>query len=706
MHSKGQGTIEYLVILAVIVVVSLIVVSLMINSTAPAQGISGTTSTIATASTLLSVTESIVSEDGNYFLKIKNNTGENITITKIEIGDIIDATPNKPIPMNVEEAFILATDSLCSQGQLLAEEVTITYTNQYDLVKKQTFPVPINFECEEFTATVSYTDKDGVTHNEGGGTSGGPTQTCGNNTIEGTEICDGTELGLTTTCQDYDIIYDGGTLYCNNTCDDYNVELCTLAPQTKYTYFSGNDFSYGTFENTKLGSVLADGNAGQITNGLVGLWHLDDSENDSSASGFDGIWNGSEEYTPGLFNTNGGTFDGSTDYIQIDDVTNYYPMTISLWFKSNDIITMGLVGNYQGASYNGWHIYQHTTLGYGLYYYTTGSSTTNRTGTPLAGEVEVGKWKHLVATVDSSGAKIYINGVLDEQGVWTGTPGIPSTTNKMRIGAYGGTMLTNKFNGDIDEVAIWNRSLSEPEVRQIYGAYMDANYYSEVIDTGDTGNPTEYNSIKFNTEEVSYGSEINPTTEKSLADGLVGLWHLNESSGATTFADSSGNGNNGTCSNCPSQATGLWETNAFDFSGTSEEIILGTNPNILPTNAISYSVWVKPDNISTNKGIMVSDTDYDGGFNLFIITTGGGTYRVYSNIGGLKIVAGNKAQIGNWTHLVATFNGSEIRLYENGLLTGSISASGSITGSTELRLSGDTTGAVSNFDGMIEEPSV
>lgn len=84
---KAQGTIEYLVILAVVVIVALIVVSLMINSTAPAQGISGTTSSIASASNIIAVTESIVDEDGNYFLKIKNNSGENITITNIKIGE-------------------------------------------------------------------------------------------------------------------------------------------------------------------------------------------------------------------------------------------------------------------------------------------------------------------------------------------------------------------------------------------------------------------------------------------------------------------------------------------------------------------------------------------------------------------------------------------------------------------------------------------
>ena len=87
---QAQGTIEYLVILAVIVVVSLIVVSLTINSTAPAQGITATTTQIAATSSPIVITETIVSEDGNYFLKLKNNTGENIELIKIEVGE--DAT--------------------------------------------------------------------------------------------------------------------------------------------------------------------------------------------------------------------------------------------------------------------------------------------------------------------------------------------------------------------------------------------------------------------------------------------------------------------------------------------------------------------------------------------------------------------------------------------------------------------------------------
>ncbi len=174
MHRKAQGTIEYLVILAVIVVVSLIVVSLMINSTAPAQGISGTTAQIASVSSPIAITESIVDEDGNYFLKIGNNTGENVTISEIQIGgNPVAEDLGKPIFVNSEEAFVLSTDDVCVDGQLVVEEVVIVYENEFGLEKRQTYPIPINFECSPYETTVAYTDEDGVTHDKEGGTSGG-----------------------------------------------------------------------------------------------------------------------------------------------------------------------------------------------------------------------------------------------------------------------------------------------------------------------------------------------------------------------------------------------------------------------------------------------------------------------------------------------------------------------------------------------------
>jgi hypothetical protein len=70
---KAQGTIEYLIILSVIIVVGLIVVSLMINSTSGVSATSQGISKLEIQSAPLALTETIISPDGNYFLKIKNN---------------------------------------------------------------------------------------------------------------------------------------------------------------------------------------------------------------------------------------------------------------------------------------------------------------------------------------------------------------------------------------------------------------------------------------------------------------------------------------------------------------------------------------------------------------------------------------------------------------------------------------------------------
>ena len=347
MSKKAQGTIEYLVILAVIVIVALIVVSLMINSTAPAQGISGTTSQIASASNIIAVTESIVSEDGNYFLKIKNNSGENITITNITIGNNTPATPYKPIPQNTEEAFILSTNIVCSQGQLLAEEVTITYTNQYNLTKKQTYPVPINFECENFTATVTYTDEEGATHEEDGGIIEPPAgPDCGNGNIDAGEDCDGLNLdGKDCISQGYD---GGGPLLCSACSFDYS--NCTMNPVTLSTYI--DDFSGGTPNHAVIGSVTPTGEldwnaqdtgeelstSHSLGTGLLGLWHLNGNSSDLSGNGNDGIWNTSAAYSTGLWETQAGDFDGSKYITMSQDpgIANS-SFSISAWVKRDTL---------------------------------------------------------------------------------------------------------------------------------------------------------------------------------------------------------------------------------------------------------------------------------------------------------------------------------------------------------------------------------
>lgn len=99
--------------------------------------------------------------------------------------------------------------------------------------------------------------------------------------------------------------------------------------------------------------------------------------------------------------------------------------------------------------------------------------------------VPVNIWTHVVATFDGTTKKIYLNGVL----VNSAAAAIPNEVTKESYsniisGDYfspSSTLLS--FNGTIDEMAFWNRSLSATEIASIYTHQKDA-YSNPVYSTG------------------------------------------------------------------------------------------------------------------------------------------------------------------------------------------------------------------------------
>ncbi|MFA6399926.1 MAG: hypothetical protein WCW44_06210, partial [archaeon] len=82
--TSGQGTVEYLVIIAVVVVLSLVVVGVVITQTQSGVNVSSTASEISSKTGLLAVSNvSLNSVDGNFFVSVKNNDADAITITSV-----------------------------------------------------------------------------------------------------------------------------------------------------------------------------------------------------------------------------------------------------------------------------------------------------------------------------------------------------------------------------------------------------------------------------------------------------------------------------------------------------------------------------------------------------------------------------------------------------------------------------------------------
>lgn len=76
--------------------------------------------------------------------------------------------------------------------------------------------------------------------------------------------------------------------------------------------------------------------------------------------------------------------------------------------------------------------------------------------------IELGVWQHVAVTFDNGTLTFYVDGI--EQGVSTGVPVPSSRVSPLRIGMRS-TDLLRAFDGDIDEVRIWNRSFTAAEIQ-------------------------------------------------------------------------------------------------------------------------------------------------------------------------------------------------------------------------------------------------
>lgn len=85
-----------------------------------------------------------------------------------------------------------------------------------------------------------------------------------------------------------------------------------------------------------------------------------------------------------------------------------------------------------------------------------------------AGSYVAGRWHHLVATLDSNGAKLYLNGVaVSESAAATLSDSLVLDALSAKIGSAPGLIVSN-FAGGIDEVAIYDRALSLEEIQSHY----------------------------------------------------------------------------------------------------------------------------------------------------------------------------------------------------------------------------------------------
>ncbi|HLP42723.1 MAG TPA: LamG-like jellyroll fold domain-containing protein, partial [Fibrobacteria bacterium] len=84
-------------------------------------------------------------------------------------------------------------------------------------------------------------------------------------------------------------------------------------------------------------------------------------------------------------------------------------------------------------------------------------------------------WTHLAATVDGSGqVKLYFDGILVAAGTTSATP--TANADALRMGENAGSGAADRFVGDIDDVRIYNRVVSQGAIQAIAARGFSAQY--------------------------------------------------------------------------------------------------------------------------------------------------------------------------------------------------------------------------------------
>ena len=169
------------------------------------------------------------------------------------------------------------------------------------------------------------------------------------------------------------------------------------------------------------------------------------------------------------------SFNGQNDFVSIEplgDAYNYEgqnQISISTWVKPTEFGAQhGLVG-YSGYN-DAYPQYALKIESTGRMYFIAGSSLFEENGFNLsASTLDLGEWNHMVMTYDGALLTFYLNGSVEFENPIEDTFSGANANAKLFFGKAWGQNNAS-LQGSMDDVGIWDRSLSEVEVAALYYA--------------------------------------------------------------------------------------------------------------------------------------------------------------------------------------------------------------------------------------------
>ena len=384
-------------------------------------------------------------------------------------------------------------------------------------------------------------------------------------------------------------------------------------------------------------------------------------------------------------------------------------------------------------------------------------------------ELPIGQFSHLVGTWDGATLRVYFNGVLNGARAPGATP--VDLGYGFYIGGYyiqsGGTVSYSGqyFNGLIDEPSYYNRALTSTEVEALYAAgaagkcragvppsitiqpqdqtvVKSASTTFSVVAGGSS--PLSY-QWQFNATPLAGATDsaltlnsVQPTNVGTYTVTVTNLYGATNSAGATLTVLESGQ-----CVAPPAGLVSWWPAEgtaedvmglnpgtlangagfgagevgqAFSFNGTTQCVIVPYSHTLVTAN-YSVEAWVKP--FTQVSDVIDQDLIVGQAYGWHLVVRRGGTgigaaFGFATTPDTFYDVAGtSELPIGQFSHLVGTWDGTTLRLYVNGVLNATQAPGttpvdlgyGFYIGGFYIPSAGSRSYSGQYFNGLIDEPT-
>jgi hypothetical protein len=204
---------------------------------------------------------------------------------------------------------------------------------------------------------------------------------------------------------------------------------------------------------------------------LAALWHFDEGSDtvvyDSSGNGNTGSFYNTPDWVGGKFGSGLQFLSSDTEHIIVSDSNSLDmggSLTIELWFKKPLsgvstpgywLVNKGDTHNHNDSNYEVW-LHNDEKIRAGI-----GSGTGEQNVTSMS-TVQPNVWYHVAFTADGTNLTLYVNGVRENSTSQILNP-LPNNGD-LTISSRTTADVLFRFNGTIDEVAIYSRAKSAEEI--------------------------------------------------------------------------------------------------------------------------------------------------------------------------------------------------------------------------------------------------